>query len=146
MSYEVYEPQHPIAPKKRPWGRWIIGAVIGAIIVFAAASIANSDDPGPMQPIPTDRRWPPSEGQPGSAPGLPTDGILKVGTDIQPGQYKYTSVDNNIGSYFARLSCTTGEFECIIANEVVQPGSSGYLEVLPTDGWLKISDLKLEPQ
>lgn len=80
-------------------------------------------------------------GSPSLAPkGLPQNGILKVGTDIQPGEYA-VHLTSSSGGYWARLSCLTGESECIIANEIVQ--GDGYLTIPPSDVAVKVNDIQL---
>src|SRR5699024_664373 len=75
------------------------------------------------------------------AAALPTSGILKVGEDIQPGEYAVTPVGES-GGYWARLSCTTGDFDCILANDNV--AGAGYLTVLPSDAAVRVRNVRLE--
>lgn len=70
-----------------------------------------------------------------------TSGTLLVGTDTQPGTYSYT-VTSSFGGYWERLSCLTGHFDCIIANEAVMDGK-GYVTVTPDDVALKIQGIEL---
>ncbi|MEE2033624.1 hypothetical protein [Rhodococcus chondri] len=82
---------------------------------------------------------------PSSAPaprGLPNNGILKVGTDIAPGEYAIRPTSSS-GAYWERLSCLTGDFSCILANDNVQ--GNGYLTVLSSDIALRIDSLELIP-
>ncbi|MFF0817460.1 hypothetical protein ACFYVR_20185 [Rhodococcus sp. NPDC003318] len=72
----------------------------------------------------------------------PTNGILKVGTDIQPGEYAIRPT-RSTGGYWERLSCLTGDFSCISANDIVQ--GSGYLTILPGDVAVRIENLELTP-
>lgn len=46
------------------------------------------------------------------------DGMYRVGIDIRPGTY-VSSPSSSLGGYWERLSCATGEFDCLIANDLV---------------------------
>lgn len=66
---------------------------------------------------------------PGSFSG---SGMFKVGSDIQPGTYRTTG-----GGYWARLSCASGEFSCIVANN--NATSQEYVTILATDAYFETS-------
>ena len=46
------------------------------------------------------------------------DGTYRVGKDIRPGTYVATPA-GSISGYWERLSCATGDFDCILANDNV---------------------------
>ncbi|WIF20532.1 membrane protein [Rhodococcus phage Jflix2] len=135
-----YAPQQPQPKPKKKWPWVVLGAGAVGILAFGgcAALVANSVDEtlsSVTAPAPT------------APSGLPTSGVLKVGTDIEPGTYAYTVVDGSWGAYYARLSClNASDLNCIITNDVAEPGTSGYLVVEPTDVALDLSDLILTPQ
>lgn len=151
-------------PSQRPPGRpkwpWVVGGVIVAAIVAALAGLAvvlvrNSDSApeeaatpaSPAQTVTVTADSPtasPPATEPTASPpeGLPTDGILKVGVDIAPGEYA-VSPTRSYGGYWERLSCLTGEFSCLLANDNVQGNS--YLTVLPGDVALRVQGLELTP-
>ncbi|MBM4617952.1 hypothetical protein GS534_24280 [Rhodococcus hoagii] len=79
-----------------------------------------------------------------TAATTPGSGIQKVGTDIQPGEYRWKAT--GYAPYYARLSCLTGELECILANNVPEEGSTGYLTIEPGDVAIETRDLELTPQ
>ena len=58
----------------------------------------------------------------------------------RPGEYALRPT-GSLGGYWERLSCLTGDFECITANSIVQGNS--YVTVLPGDVALRIEDLEL---
>ena len=66
---------------------------------------------------------------PGSFAGT---GMFKVGYDIQPGTYRTTG-----GGYWARLSCASGEFSCILANN--NASGQDYVTILDTDAYFETS-------
>lgn len=57
-------------------------------------------------------------------------GMYKVGFDVVPGTYR-AAADSSLGGYWSRMSCATGELECIITNELTT--GSAIVEILPTD-------------
>jgi hypothetical protein len=59
-------------------------------------------------------------------------GMYKVNFDILPGTYQSSG-----GGYFARLSCATGDFDCIIANG--NPRANVYITIDPTDSYFESS-------
>ncbi len=148
-------------PPERPKWPWIVGGVIAAAIIAALAGLTvvlvrDSDSapdeaaapasPAPTVTIPVDSpaASPPASAEPtASEPeGLPTDGILKVGVDIAPGEYAVRPT-RSYGGYWERLSCLTGDFTCLLANDNVQGDS--YLTVLPDDVALRVEGLELTP-
>lgn len=64
------------------------------------------------------------------------EGTFVVGVDIQPGTY-FSTADATWGGYWERLSCATGEFSCILANDL--PSAGIYVTILPTDAYFKTS-------
>ncbi|NLU84559.1 hypothetical protein [Rhodococcus sp. HNM0569] len=118
-------------PPKKTWP-WVVGGLAPAGAQVTAT--AGQGESG-------------ARGQSGSrapsgpaSPSLPTNGVLKVGTDITPGEYAVTPTSGM--GYWERLSCLTGEFECIIANDLVD--GSGYLSVMPSDTAVRVRDVRLE--
>jgi hypothetical protein len=69
------------------------------------------------------------------APTLPgfDEGILLVGSDIQPGTYVAVVPDSSFNCYWARLSDVSGSFEGIIANDNTNPGAQALVSIAPTD-------------
>jgi hypothetical protein len=61
-------------------------------------------------------------------PGF-SDGVHRVGTDIQPG--RYMAPESELGCYWARLSGFGGSLEEILANG--NPVGQAIVEVAPTD-------------
>lgn len=152
-------------PPRRPKWPWLVGGALLVAVVAAVAALVvvltRSSDPGSegavaASPSPSTvtvtvspSAAPPTETDPPaprtpasrSAPsGFPTNGTLKVGVDIAPGEYALRPTDS-LGGYWERLSCLTGDFECITANSIVQGNS--YVTVLPGDLALRIEDLEL---
>lgn len=148
-------------PPRRPKWPWVVGgvlltAVVVTLAVLVTVLVDRSDSgsdgavaartsvstvtvtasPSVSAPVR-------SEPSPSPAPqGLPNNGILKVGTDIAPGEYAIRPLDS-FGGYWERLSCLTGDFSCISANDAVQ--GSSYLTVLPGDVALRVENLELIP-
>jgi len=136
-------------------GGVIVAAIIAALAGLAVVLVRDSDSAteeaaapaSPAQTVTVTTDSPtasPSATEPtASAPeGLPTDGILKVGVDIAPGEYA-VSPTRSYGGYWERLSCLTGELSCLLANDNVQGNS--YLTVLPGDVALRVEGLELTP-
>lgn len=150
-------------PPRRPKWPWVVGGVIVAAIIATIAGLAvvlvRDSDPAPDETAaagsptqtvtvtagpPTTSAAPPVVTEP-TAPvpqGLPTDGIFKVGVDIAPGEYAVRPA-RSYGGYWERLSCLTGEFTCLLANDNVMGNS--YLTVLPDDVALRVEGLELTP-
>lgn len=57
-------------------------------------------------------------------------GMYKVGFDILPGTYQAAST-GSFGGYWSRMSCATGELDCVITNELTS--GSAIVTILPTD-------------
>lgn len=152
-------PPWPAPPPRRPLWPWLVG---GALLVAVLAAVAaliivltRSSDPGPGDPVaaspsastvtvtatpPGSAAPQPQTSAPAAPSGFPTDGTLKVGVDIDPGEYAIRPT-SSVGGYWERLSCLTGDFACIIANSIVQ--GTGYVTILPGDVALRIEDLEL---
>ena len=71
-------------------------------------------------------------------------GMYKVGFDILPGTYQAAST-GSFGGYWSRMSCASGELDCVISNELTS--GSAIVTILPTDAffttnrhdtWIKI--------
>ncbi|WP_157126948.1 hypothetical protein [Rhodococcus sp. p52] len=153
-------------PPRRPKWPWLVGGALLVAVVAAVAALVvvltRSSDPGsesavaaspspstvtvtvsPSAAPQTEADPPPPRAQtsrPATPSGFPTNGTLKVGVDITPGEYALRPTDS-LGGYWERLSCLTGDFECITANSIVQGNS--YVTVLPGDLALRIEDLEL---
>src|ERR1700752_2624634 len=76
-----------------------------------------------------------------------TDGMLKVGTDIQPGVYQVRPADGNMG-YFAlcadagcRIDFDGSDATGLIDNEIVR--GPAYMEVGPGVAYVKVTSLKI---
>lgn len=146
-----YPPQPAPKPKRKKWP-WVLGA-IGAVVVISVAANAGGEDESsaPSNPAPAQDgaapAAPPAPAAPAEPEGLPDNGTLRVGTDIQPGGYIVNLGDDpwmdDMG-YWERLSCVTGDFSCVIANEIVQ--GPGYVEILPSDVAIKVQNVQLVPE
>ncbi|WP_455900540.1 hypothetical protein [Rhodococcus gordoniae] len=153
-------------PPRRPKWPWLVGGALLVAVVAAVAALVvtltRSADPesestaaartspstvtvtvSPSAAPQTEADLPTPRAQtsrPATPSGFPTNGTLKVGVDITPGEYALRPTDS-LGGYWERLSCLTGDFECITANSIVQGNS--YVTVLPGDAALRIEDLEL---
>ncbi|WP_230810032.1 hypothetical protein [Rhodococcus pyridinivorans] len=153
-------------PPRRPKWPWLVGGALLVAVVAAVAALVvvltRSSDPGSESAVaaspppstvtvtvspsaaPQTEADPPTPraqtSRPATPSGFPTNGTLKVGVDITPGEYALRPTDS-LGGYWERLSCLTGDFECITANSIVQGNS--YVTVLPGDLALRIEDLEL---
>ncbi|SUE17071.1 protein kinase [Rhodococcus gordoniae] len=153
-------------PPRRPKWPWLVGGALLVAVVAAVAALVvtltRSADPEsestaaartspstvtvtvpPSAAPQTEADQPTPQAQtsrPATPSGFPTNGTLKVGVDITPGEYALRPTDS-LGGYWERLSCLTGDFECITANSIVQGNS--YVTVLPGDAALRIEDLEL---
>ncbi|WP_162648030.1 hypothetical protein [Rhodococcus pyridinivorans] len=153
-------------PPRRPKWPWLVGGALLVAVVAAVAALVvvltRSSDPGSESAVaaspspstvtvtvspsaaPQTAADPPTPraqtSRPATPSGFPTNGTLKVGVDITPGEYALRPTDS-LGGYWERLSCLTGDFECITANSIVQGNS--YVTVLPGDLALRIEDLEL---
>ncbi|MFD3810915.1 hypothetical protein [Rhodococcus sp. NPDC058639] len=150
-------------PPRRPKWPWVVGGVIVAALIATVAGLAvvlvrDSNSAGdetvaaasPARTVtvtadsPTASAPPPAatESTTAEPQTLPTDGILKVGVDIAPGEYAVRPT-RSYGGYWERLSCLTGDFTCLLANDNVEGDS--YVVVLPEDVALRIDGLELVP-
>lgn len=157
-----YQQQPPPPPPKKKWP-WVVGGVAAVIVLGLAvatgvvlgaggdnrtndaafASPTTASRAGAQAVAPRSAAANTSDAAPTASPapsGLPSNGILKVGTDIHPGEYAVSAAGASSG-YWERLSCLSGDFECIIANDIVT--GKGYLTVLPGDVAVKVQDLRL---
>ncbi|UTT49656.1 MULTISPECIES: hypothetical protein [Rhodococcus] len=155
----------PTPPRRPKWPWFVGGALLVAVVAAVAAlvvTLTRSADPesestaaartspstvtvtvSPSAAPQTEADLPTPRAQtsrPATPSGFPTNGTLKVGVDIAPGEYALRPTDS-LGGYWERLSCLTGDFECITANSIVQGNS--YVTVLPGDAALRIEDLEL---
>ena len=67
------------------------------------------------------------------------DGTFRVGKDIKPGTY-VSSAASSFGGYWERLSCATGDLECVLANANVKGQS--FVTILPSDKFFSSSRMK----
>ena len=165
-GYGASPPPWPTpTPPRRPKWPWLVGGALLVAVVAAVAALVvvltRSSDPGSegavaaspspstvtvtvspsaAPPTETDPPAPRTQASRSAPSGFPTNGTLKVGVDIAPGEYALRPTDS-LGGYWERLSCLTGDFECITANSIVQGNS--YVTVLPGDVALRIEDLEL---
>ena len=88
----------------------------------------------------------PSIPPPAPVPSRLTDnGVFKVGKDIQPGTYSYVVTGHpDVGGYWQRLSCLTGDIDCVITADTVN--GPGYMTVEPTDVAVEVFDVQLTPE
>lgn len=148
-----YDYAAPPPPPKKRWP-WAVGGVavlvvagLAAVLVIALTGDAADDAAAVTQtaPVPASEAASATGAAPmrtADAGVLPTSGTFKVGTDIQPGEYAVSPAGGATG-YWERLSCTTGEFECIIANDNVS--GPGYLTIPPGDVAVRVERLRLVP-
>jgi len=148
-------------PPRRPKWPWVVGGVIVVALIATVAGLAvvlvrNSNSAAdetaaagsPARTVTVTAGSPPTSAPPPAATEsataepqtLPTDGILKVGVDIAPGEYAVRPT-RSYGGYWERLSCLTGDFTCLLANDNVEGDS--YVVVLPGDVALRIDGLEL---
>lgn len=166
-GYGAPSPPWPTpTPPRRPKWPWLVGGALLVAVVAAVAAlvvvltrssdsgsesaVAASPSPSTVTVTASPSAAPRAEAEPpapraqasrsAAASGFPTNGTLKVGVDIAPGEYALRPTDS-LGGYWERLSCLTGDFECITANSIVQGNS--YVTVLPDDVALRIEDLEL---
>ena len=156
-------PPTPPGPREPGWARRNLATLLaGAALAFSLIGLATGPQgptgpPGPQGPQgvqgvqgiqgergpagPAGKAAPAPEAQAPAQQAAPAtsaaefgEGIYKVGTDIQPGEYKATVTSGN--GYWARLSSTdTGD---IIANDLKESGTM-YLRVQPSDKYVEIS-------
>lgn len=156
VPYSHFAQPAPQPPKKKRKWPWIVGGVAAVIVIAVAANPdsakegfedgynAGGDPTTAVDERPTPVDAPPAPAVPAQ---LPDNGTLRVGTDIQPGGYVVSLGDDAFmgdTGYWERLSCLTGDFSCIISNEIVQ--GPGYLTVLPTDVAVKVQNVRLVPE
>ena len=69
------------------------------------------------------------------------EGVWAVGDEIQPGTYATDAPGGDAldSCYWARLSGFSGEFDHVIANDIVEAGSRGRVEVAPSDAGVLFS-------
>lgn len=61
-------------------------------------------------------------------------GVWRVGEEVEPGTYVTTAPDGTFGGcYWARLSGFSGDFDDIIANDLVGAGARGRVEISGSD-------------
>jgi hypothetical protein len=78
-------------------------------------------------------QWIPESALTGSlATSFTGTGMYKVGFDILPGTYM-ANADASIGGYWSRMSCATGNFDCIIDNALTE--GSTIVQILPSDAY-----------
>ncbi|MDP8929353.1 MAG: hypothetical protein M3O70_12480 [Actinomycetota bacterium] len=116
----------------------VVGVVIVVILALSALTTPTDTDPtGSKAPapaptvriteqvtVPAPAPAPAAAPQPPPAPKGPatsfSDGVHKVGEDIAAGSYKTDGDGGIMGCYWARLKNDSGEFDAIIANQIVQ--------------------------
>ena len=125
-----YQPQQ--TPKKSRTGLWVTLAILAVMIFGFAACVATVGSEADKA----------VSGESSIFDEVADSRTLKVGSEIQPGEYKVTP-NSEFGGYVARLSCTTGEFDCIISNDLVD--GPVYLTVLPDDYAVQLDRVDYEP-
>lgn len=152
-------PTGPAVPPKR--NTWVIPVVAGAAVLFlccsggvvmVAASGGGEDEPpvaasepGPARagesagaiPAETAEPEPAPEPEPEPEPEPPGfgAGVWEVGDEIPPGTYVTVVPGDGIfdSCYWARLSGFSGELDDILANDLVDGGSRGRVEIRSSD-------------
>ena len=76
-----------------------------------------------------------------------TNGLLRVGTDIQTGDYSYTVVNDRGwgGSYYLCQTTRCEPGDDIIDIEMVSTGATGYLTITSDVKYVKLRNLQLTP-
>lgn len=136
MTNPNYDPRYynPQPPKKSHTGRNVaIGLAAVAVLGFGGCIAVMSSVSNEIS----------DQIETSTGATTPGSGIKKVGTDIQPGEYRWSAT--GYASYYARLSCLTGELNCIIVNNVPEQGSTGYLTIEPTDVAVELRNVELVP-
>lgn len=103
----------------------------GSALALAAPAIA-SGAPGPSAESSATQATTPRK----ASTTFAGNGTFQVGRDIKPGTYVSTST-GTFGGYWERLSCATGDFDCIIANENTEGQS--FVTILKTDKYFSTS-------
>ena len=68
------------------------------------------------------------------------DGVWAVGEEIQPGTYTSTAPEGEMDMcYWARLGSFSGDAEDLIANNVIEPGARGRVEISDADAGVEFS-------
>jgi len=140
----------PEPKKKRKWP-WIVGGIVAVGVIAAVANpdsaqegFENGYNAAPAAPV-VDERPTPVPAPPAEPAALPDNGTLRVGTDIAPGTYNAVAT-GWVGGYWERLTCLSGDFTCIAANDFyTEKGAVGYIEILPTDVAVKVQGVQLTP-
>ncbi|NLE78651.1 MAG: Hsp70 family protein [Rhodococcus sp.] len=157
----IVTPQPPADPEPQGRGRrtWpIVTTAVAALLIAtgAAAAVAwsmsgSDDDQGTVAladvvtttSTTADPVANTTERQVTTAPQqLPKTDILRIGTDLAPGEYAVRPLDAS-GGYWERLSCLDGDFDCILENAVVE--GNGYVKVQSGDVALGVRNLLLTP-
>src|SRR5690606_25822592 len=67
-------------------------------------------------------------------------GVWRVGDEIAPGTYVTTAPDGSFDyCYWARLSGFSGELDEVLANDLIEPGSRGRVEISSSDVGIKFT-------
>ena len=67
-------------------------------------------------------------------------GVWRVGDEVEPGTYVTTAPDGALEHcYWARLSGFSGDFDDLIANDLIEPGSRGRVEISSSDTGIKFT-------
>lgn len=152
-QYAAFDPAQPQPPQKPKKSRkWVYG--IGALVVIGGIAVATSggeatdaaqqgfrDGLGVTEAAPVNEAPQPLP-EPATE-GFPENGTLIVGKDIAPGTYVVTG-KGWLGGYWEKLSCLSGEFECVISNGLLAEGEVGYFTVEPTTVAVKVQSAHLE--
>jgi hypothetical protein len=82
-----------------------------------------------------------SEAAPVAAGHEVGEGVWAVGDEIAPGTYTTDATDGDVfdSCYWARLSGFSGEFGEIIANDIVEAGARGRVEISASDAGVEFS-------
>ena len=155
----------PASGRARP--RWVVPLAIGGAVLFlcclgGVVVFATSGDPdgvpgatsGPdtADPVPVDAE---DGGSPGTGAGTEAEpepepepepagfgsGVWEVGTEIPSGTYVTVVPEGGVfdSCYWARLSGFSGDFEEIIANDNLNAGARGRLELSGSDAGVEFS-------
>lgn len=139
----------PPPPKKSYTWLWVLIGLAVAVLVLRVLVVGGTTDSSSTDSDDTVTSIQPATGAPLETSAgqttdvidpLVTDGVYRVGVDIQPGQYRYRARDNDSGYW---KTCSDANCQDIIQNDVT--GVSGYLTITPDVAYIELDGLNLSP-
>jgi hypothetical protein len=146
-------------PKKKHLGLKIAaGAAGGLLILSVGATLADNSNNVPdtattpstvftAAPVVTKVPVPTTPATPATPVAWSKNGTYKVGSQIQPGDYSYTVV-GRAGGYWKTcndIACEIGTPGFIDNDFIPEKGSTGFLTIPVTAGFVELSGLLLTP-